>query len=254
MLSNASKLSINNKNKETSVSSSDTKSSLATVLNDLGDQKVSTSSPSIDSAVLSLTATAVTPMKSQEEIVLIIESEEENTLAAPSTDNKVVDKSKRDASAAVTTTIMEPSETDGDASKQNEDRNRLSNGINDLNSEKSRGPGRPSNKASSSMSMVASSAPSSSLNETSVADKTVTCTWCSEDKSILKYVLPTPNGDKQFCSTLCIAEFRKALKKGACSQCGNVVRSNVAPNRKFCSTFCMSKVQMSAIGRIGKFD
>lgn len=82
---------------------------------------------------------------------------------------------------------------------------------------KNRGPGRPSKKSLSN-----------------------NCTWCGENKSILKYVLPTQSGKKEFCSETCISDFRKAYSKGACTQCDNVIRAN-APNREFCSTFCMNK-------------
>lgn len=75
------------------------------------------------------------------------------------------------------------------------------------------------------------------------------CGWCSDSKSILKYILPTLSGENlHFCSEMCIAEFRKAVKKGACKQCGNVVRSSIAPNKEYCSLFCMNK----AIPRNGK--
>lgn len=67
-----------------------------------------------------------------------------------------------------------------------------------------------------------------------------TCTWCAETKTPLKYVLPTQNGKKEFCSESCIAEFRKAYSKGACVECDNAIRGN-APSREFCSTFCMNK-------------
>lgn len=67
-----------------------------------------------------------------------------------------------------------------------------------------------------------------------------TCTWCAETKTPLKYVLPTQNGKKEFCSEGCIAEFRKAYNKGACIECDNAIRVN-APNRQFCSTFCLNK-------------
>lgn len=68
------------------------------------------------------------------------------------------------------------------------------------------------------------------------------CGWCSDIKPILKYILPTLSGENlQFCSENCIAEFRKAVKKGACKQCGNAVRSSIAPNKEYCSTFCMNK-------------
>lgn len=259
--SNLSNNNNNNNNKETSVSVSVFRSGTkfkTAGLNDLANQKVSTSTAAIkssthliESAAIGPAVTAVTPMKSQEEIVSITESEEKNTSPAPSTTTEVVDSSKHDSSAAVTTTLSETIEMD-DSIQKNDDRKRFSNGINDSNSGKQRGPGRPSKKASSPISSAASSAPSSSSSAASPATKTETCAWCSENKSILQYVLPTPNGDKEFCSELCIAEFRKALKKGACSQCGNVVRPNVAPNREFCSTFCMNKVQTSISGRNGK--
>lgn len=67
-----------------------------------------------------------------------------------------------------------------------------------------------------------------------------TCTWCAETKTPLKYVLPTQNGKKEFCSESCIAEFRKAYSKGACIECDNAIRAN-APSREFCSTFCLNK-------------
>lgn len=66
------------------------------------------------------------------------------------------------------------------------------------------------------------------------------CTWCLESRTPLKYVLPTQNGKKEFCSETCIAEFRKAYSKGACVECDNAIRAN-APNREFCSTFCLNK-------------
>lgn len=77
---------------------------------------------------------------------------------------------------------------------------------------------------------------------TSPTQQLSSCGWCSENKSILNYVLPTLSGENlEFCSEMCIAEFRKAVKKGACKQCGNAIRSIVAPNREYCSTYCMNK-------------
>lgn len=68
------------------------------------------------------------------------------------------------------------------------------------------------------------------------------CGWCSDNKPILKFILPTLSGENlQFCSEMCIAEFRKAVKKGACKQCGSVVRPTVAPNKEYCSLYCMNK-------------
>lgn len=74
-----------------------------------------------------------------------------------------------------------------------------------------------------------------------------TCTWCAETKTPLKYVLPTQNGKKEFCSELCIAEFRKAYNKGACVECDNAIRAN-APSREFCSTFCLNKNKKKSTG------
>lgn len=69
---------------------------------------------------------------------------------------------------------------------------------------------------------------------------TTSCTWCAESKMQLKFVLPTPAGQKQFCSENCIIEFRKAYNKGACLQCDNVIREN-APHEDFCSKFCLNE-------------
>ncbi|XP_063906464.1 polycomb protein Scm [Zophobas morio] len=73
--------------------------------------------------------------------------------------------------------------------------------------------------------------------------KTVSCTWCNEGKLPLKYVLPTTNGKKEFCSETCLAEFRKAYVKGACLQCDNVIRGTNNPSKDFCSTYCMNRYQ-----------
>lgn len=68
------------------------------------------------------------------------------------------------------------------------------------------------------------------------------CGWCMDRKPILKYILPTLSGENLlFCTENCIAEFRKAVKRGACKQCGNAVRPTMAPNKEFCSTFCLNK-------------
>ncbi|XP_055641561.1 polycomb protein Scm [Toxorhynchites rutilus septentrionalis] len=72
------------------------------------------------------------------------------------------------------------------------------------------------------------------------------CIWCGENKTPLKYILPTQNGKKEFCSETCILEFRKAYSKGACIQCDNVIRAN-APKPNYCSTFCMKKHQKKAL-------
>lgn len=70
------------------------------------------------------------------------------------------------------------------------------------------------------------------------------CGWCSDSKQVLKYILPTLSGENlQFCSEMCITEFRKAVKKGACKQCGSVIRSAMATKTEFCSFYCMSKAK-----------
>lgn len=66
------------------------------------------------------------------------------------------------------------------------------------------------------------------------------CTWCNGTKAPLKYVLPTQNGKREFCSETCIAEFRKSYTKGACVECDNAIRTN-APTIEFCSNFCLNK-------------
>lgn len=73
--------------------------------------------------------------------------------------------------------------------------------------------------------------------------KIISCTWCNEGKLPLKYVYPTTNGKKEFCSETCLAEFRKAYIKGACLQCDNVIRGSSNPNKDYCSVYCMNKHQ-----------
>lgn len=71
-----------------------------------------------------------------------------------------------------------------------------------------------------------------------------TCTWCAESKTPLKYVLPTENGKKEFCSETCLSEFRQAYSKGACLNCDNVIRGNApSSNKNFCSIYCLNKYQ-----------
>ncbi|CAG7819313.1 unnamed protein product [Allacma fusca] len=75
------------------------------------------------------------------------------------------------------------------------------------------------------------------------------CVWCREGKQTLKYVLPTQNGKKEFCSEICLAEFRRAYNKGACTTCDNVIRTvpirweEKSVTKEFCSTECLSKYQ-----------
>ncbi|XP_063881397.1 polycomb protein SCMH1-like isoform X1 [Scylla paramamosain] len=74
-----------------------------------------------------------------------------------------------------------------------------------------------------------------------------TCTWCSEVKSQLKYVFPTSSGKREFCSEMCLSEYRKALmKQGTCANCDNVIRttpvkceSTSGRRRELCSNECL---------------
>ncbi|XP_037804727.1 polycomb protein SCMH1-like isoform X1 [Penaeus monodon] len=73
-----------------------------------------------------------------------------------------------------------------------------------------------------------------------------TCTWCSEVKSQLKYVFPTSSGKREFCSETCLSEYRKALRKGTCANCDNVIRSTPVKcetssgrRRELCSNECL---------------
>ncbi|XP_072750583.1 polycomb protein Scm [Anoplolepis gracilipes] len=76
------------------------------------------------------------------------------------------------------------------------------------------------------------------------------CTWCGETKQPLKYVLPTQNGKKEFCSETCLSESRKTYARGACVQCENVIRNTPVrleqkdgPTKDFCSSFCLNAYQ-----------
>ncbi|XP_029177478.1 polycomb protein Scm [Nylanderia fulva] len=76
------------------------------------------------------------------------------------------------------------------------------------------------------------------------------CTWCGETKQPLKYVLPTQNGKKEFCSETCLSESRKTYARGACVQCDNVIRNTPVkleqkdgPTKDFCSSFCLNAYQ-----------
>ncbi|KAL6264798.1 hypothetical protein P5V15_004895 [Pogonomyrmex californicus] len=80
--------------------------------------------------------------------------------------------------------------------------------------------------------------------------KNTACTWCGETKQPLKYVLPTQNGKKEFCSETCLSESRKTYVRGACIQCENVIRGTPyrleqkdGPTKDFCSSFCLNAYQ-----------
>lgn len=38
------------------------------------------------------------------------------------------------------------------------------------------------------------------------------CVWCRENKRQLNYVLPTQHGKKEFCSEMCLLQFRKVYQ------------------------------------------
>ncbi|KAH8272099.1 hypothetical protein KR026_008114 [Drosophila bipectinata] len=111
----------------------------------------------------------------------------------------------------------------------------------DSNSTNSNPSGNGSNTSNSNANS-SSTSPASNQRQRGRPPKRATCTWCGEGKLPLQYVLPTQTGKKEFCSETCIAEFRKAYSKGACTQCDNVIRDG-APNKEFCSIMCMNKHQ-----------
>ncbi|XP_012063752.1 PREDICTED: polycomb protein Scm [Atta cephalotes] len=82
--------------------------------------------------------------------------------------------------------------------------------------------------------------------------KNIPCTWCGETKLPLKYVLPTQNGKKEFCSETCLSESRKTYTRSVCVQCENVIAIRVtpfrleqkdAPTKDFCSAYCLNVYQ-----------
>ncbi|XP_037079298.1 polycomb protein Scm-like [Pollicipes pollicipes] len=84
--------------------------------------------------------------------------------------------------------------------------------------------------------------------------KSKVCNWCLEPKMSLKYVLPTQTRKKDFCSELCLTEYRKAYNKSACVHCDDVVRGE--PVREpgeagrsllFCSADCRARHQAASI-------
>lgn len=76
------------------------------------------------------------------------------------------------------------------------------------------------------------------------------CTWCGETKQPLKYVLPTQNGKKEFCSETCLSESRKSFARGACAQCESLIRNTPVrldqkdgSKKDFCSSSCLNIYQ-----------
>lgn len=115
----------------------------------------------------------------------------------------------------------------------------MSNSSSTENSKTSNDEGTSANNNISSANSLINGKSNRGRNAKKPPQSTV-CTWCNESKTLLKYVLPTQTGKKEFCSESCIAEFRKAYNKGACIVCDNVLRSN-APTREHCSSFCLQK-------------
>lgn len=188
--------------------------------------KVNTSSPASSSerTLFGGAATAVTPRKLLPANSTITDTEELNTapatLRAPSSVTIV----------AKTETANKRKSFGGFTNQMKE--NKMKMNLENDTSITNRISGRSLKKSTSPSTSVATSAATSLI-----------CAWCNESKMALKYVLPIPSGDKEFCSELCISEFRKVRKKGACNQCGNVIRPNAAPNSELCSTFCLNKAQ-----------
>lgn len=118
----------------------------------------------------------------------------------------------------------------------------MSGGGRERESTSSNGSSSAGSSSSNSSSNGVATPPVNGHRRGRPAKKAATCTWCGESKHPLQYVLPTQNGKKEFCSELCISEFRKAYSKGACVQCDNVIKES-APSREFCSMMCMNKNQ-----------
>ncbi|XP_014476649.1 PREDICTED: polycomb protein Scm isoform X2 [Dinoponera quadriceps] len=76
------------------------------------------------------------------------------------------------------------------------------------------------------------------------------CTWCGETKQPLKYILPTQNGKKEFCSETCLSESRKSYARGACTQCESLIKNTPVKleqkdglKKDFCSSSCLNAYQ-----------
>uniref|UniRef100_A0A1B6EGN3 SAM domain-containing protein n=1 Tax=Clastoptera arizonana TaxID=38151 RepID=A0A1B6EGN3_9HEMI len=76
------------------------------------------------------------------------------------------------------------------------------------------------------------------------------CPWCGETRSLLKYILPTSEGKKSFCSHACLLEYSKIYLKGNCLECDKLIKdtpvqleqTGTTP-KDFCSTECLNKYQ-----------
>lgn len=73
------------------------------------------------------------------------------------------------------------------------------------------------------------------------------CTWCEEKGQTLNFIFPARNSQKEFCSSACLAEFRKAYNKGSCClNCDGIIAG--APvclegnaSKHFCGQSCLDK-------------
>lgn len=85
---------------------------------------------------------------------------------------------------------------------------------------------------------------SRSAKKSASPPKMSTCAWCSVDKPILNYISRTSSEEKQFCSEMCITEFRKTVKRGACKMCGNIIKLTVIRNKEYCSLDCIERIHL----------
>ncbi|KAK3932781.1 Polycomb protein SCMH1 [Frankliniella fusca] len=72
------------------------------------------------------------------------------------------------------------------------------------------------------------------------------CTWCAEKGLTLNFIFPARNGQKEFCSSLCLGEFRKAYNKGSCLYCDGIINGPAVclegnASKNFCSQSCSEK-------------
>lgn len=152
----------------------------------------------------------------------------------PLTESAVATVSNNDSNrnmSATTTNENNKSPKTSSTNAQNEANNNVNSNNNNNNNNNSNPKLRA--RTNQSKNKSTSSSPTQSMPA---------CGWCMDRKPNLKYILPTLSGENLlFCTENCIAEFRKAVKRGACKQCGNAVRPAVAPNKEYCSTFCMNK-------------
>ncbi|XP_026275428.1 polycomb protein SCMH1 isoform X1 [Frankliniella occidentalis] len=88
-----------------------------------------------------------------------------------------------------------------------------------------------------------SGAPSKSRGRLS---RSKACTWCAEKGLTLNFIFPARNGQKEFCSSVCLGEFRKAYNKGSCLYCDGIINGPAVclegnASKHFCSQSCSEK-------------